>query len=336
MDNSQPEIGVVIIGVNVERYLSACIRSVLSADYPEACLELVYVDGGSMDNSVKTAKRFDGVKVIELNDRHPTPGRGRNAGWQALSTPLIQFLDADTVLDPLWFRNALSSLADGVGGVCGHRREQFPDKNLFHVLTDMEWRYELGPCRYFGGDVLVKREILEQTGGFDKDLVAGEDPELSYRIRQAGWQILRIDAPMTLHDINMGTLRQYFRRAFRSGYAYAEIGLRFARAREKLWLRELLRISIKALFPVALVCAGIGAGAPWTGVVLGLAILFRPILHLHRLKRTFQKPIRIVFLYACHSALVVYPQFAGAMRFLFGRIFSRPLKNKGMVPETNE
>jgi len=67
--------------------------------------------------------------------------------------------------------------------VTGRREERHPRKNIYHILTEMEWRYEIGPCRYFGGDVLIRREALERTGGFDELLIAGEDPELSYRVR---------------------------------------------------------------------------------------------------------------------------------------------------------
>ena len=55
MKNMQPKIGVVIIGINVENYLADCIRSVRSADYPPDRLEVVYVDGGSRDNSLTIA-----------------------------------------------------------------------------------------------------------------------------------------------------------------------------------------------------------------------------------------------------------------------------------------
>ena len=72
MKNTQPKIGVVIIGINVEKYLADCIRSVRSADYPQALVEIVYVDGGSRDSSPAIARAIDGVTVIELNDRMPT------------------------------------------------------------------------------------------------------------------------------------------------------------------------------------------------------------------------------------------------------------------------
>lgn len=333
MSQSFPKIGVVIIGINAARYIADCVKSVLSADYPEDQLEIVYVDGGSRDNSPQIAMSFDKVKVLELNDKHPTPGRGRNAGWEYLKHPLIQFLDADTKLDPLWFRNAIPGLTGNTVAVCAQRREIFPEKNLFHVLINMEWQYEIGLCRYFGGDVLIKREALEKTRGFDKDLVAGEDPELSYRIRQEGWQILRLDVPMTKHDINMITLRQYLRRAYRSGYAYAEIGLRFIKNREKLWFRELLRILTRVLLPISLILAGFMTGKVWLGILLGFIILFRPLISLGSLKRTFYQSWRYTFLYAIHTVVVVYPQFCGVIRYFWGKVVGNPLKNKGIIKE---
>jgi len=331
----QPKIGVVIIGINVEKYLADCINSVLSADYPQELIEIVYVDGGSRDDSPQIAKSFGGVKVIELKDRHPTPGRGRNAGWKAISTPLIQFLDADTILHPDWFKSALPEFSDRRVAVCGLRREKFPARNRYHILTEMEWYYEIGPCRYFGGDVLIRRKALEKTGGFDDQLVAGEDPELSYRIREQGWQIVRIDVPMTRHDINMSTFRQYLKRAYRSGYAYAEIGLRFIKNNEKMWLRELIRITYKALIPIALVLAGFIIGKVWLGILLGLLILGRPLFRAHRLRQHFQQSWENTLLYAGHSALVVYPQFWGILRYFWGRSFGRPLRNKEVILEIN-
>ena len=64
MQTTLTEIGVVIIGVNVERYLAQCIRSVRSADYPRELLKIVYVDGGSRDASARIAREIEGVQVI--------------------------------------------------------------------------------------------------------------------------------------------------------------------------------------------------------------------------------------------------------------------------------
>ncbi len=326
-----PKIGVVIIGVNVSRYIGDCIRSVRAADYPQELITIAYVDGGSTDDSAHRALAAGDIQLIELNDLHPTPGRGRNAGWKAMTTPLIQFLDADTLIDPKWFRKAIVHFEGNIVAVCGGRKERYPKKNFFHRLTELEWRYEIGLCRYFGGDVLLRRQVLEETKGFDESLVAGEDPELSYRIRHLGYQILRLDAPMTTHDINMSSLRQYFKRAFRSGYAYAEIGIRFMKNQEKMWQRELIRITATVLLQLGILLAGSAMG--YSRVALGLAILvfLRPFFRLGKVCDRFDVSLPMGLLYAAHTSIVIYPQFFGVVRYLAGRILERPLQNRGIA-----
>lgn len=324
-------IAVVIIGVNSAAYVKACIESVRGADYPQQLLDIIYVDGGSRDASAELARACSGVRVIELRDLHPTPGRGRNAGWRAADADFIQFLDADTLLDPGWFLEALRHFTGAAGAVCGRRRERFPDKNIFHKITDAEWRYEYGPCRYFGGDVLVRRQALEQTGGFDSSLIAGEDPELSYRMRHAGWQILRINAPMTLHDINMSSLRQYCRRAYRSGYAYAEIGLRLIGQEEKMWLRELARICGRACLPPAALMLGLLAGLPVPGALTAALVLAWPFARVQSYIKNFSLSFPRALAYAAHASLVIYPQLFGCLRYLAAKLFARPLLNKGIA-----
>lgn len=328
MTEPLPRIGVVIIGINVSRYLKMCINSVQTCDYPKDLLDIVYVDGGSTDGSQEIAEEIEGVRLIRLDHPHPTPGRGRNAGWRLLSTPLIQFMDADTTLEPGWFKAALPHLADDTPCVCGFRREREPKRNRYHLLTEMEWRYEEGPCRYFGGEVLIYRYALEETEGFDAKLVAGEDPELSRRIRRKSWEILRIAVPMSTHDINMSTFRQYLKRAYRSGHAYAEIGLRFAASPDKLWLRELFRVTARGGLPPLLLTGGLLSGYPVTGLLLALIIAARPFYSMRPIVRTFACSRSQAFLYAAHSAFVVFPQFAGVLRYLAGRVSKRPLHNR--------
>lgn len=327
-------IGVVIIGLNAGRFLADCIESVLRTTYPRELLEIVYVDGGSRDGSASLAKRYPGVKVIELNSRHPTPGRGRNAGWRACGAPLIQFLDADTIVDPEWFMKAVAHLGDDVAAVCGMVRERHPERNIFHRLVAMEWIYETGPARYFGGNALVRRDVLEATGGFDEDLIAGEDPELSLRMRHRGYVILRIDEPMIVHDIDMAGLKKYMARSYRSGYAYAEIAIRFSRGPERLWLRELVRVVVRALAPAVLCATAVLSRRGWPWFCAAFFALVYPFFRLSAIRRRYGVGPAMSLAYACHASVVVLPQFAGAVRYLMGRLFLGPLRNTVRDPSS--
>ena len=95
------------------------------------------------------------------------------------------------------------------------------DKSIYNRLADIEWNSPVGEVKYCGGDAMMRVEAFRQVGGFNPDLIAGEEPELCVRLRQRGC-ILRIDAEMTLHDIAMTQFRQFWKRSIRTGYAFAE------------------------------------------------------------------------------------------------------------------
>jgi GT2 family glycosyltransferase len=324
-----PEIACVIIGINVSRYLADCITSIRNADYPQEKLSIIYSDGGSSDTSPEIARSFPGVRIVELKDPSPTPGKGRNAGYRATDKPYIMFLDGDTLVDKEWFKNALPNFKDTVVAVTGKLTERWPDKNLYHVIASIEWQYEEGVCRYFGGNFMIKKSVLDEVGCFDPELVAGEDPDLSYRVRQKGYTIYRISQQMVLHDLNMTRFRQYLKRSFRGGYAYTEIALRYMKEPEKLWLRQLIRIIVRATLPFALIILGALVGFPLIGLFLALALALKPLLQTPRFARNFKISFPIALLYALHISFVVFPQMWGVLRYGYTLVGGDPLRNKG-------
>ena len=46
-----------------------------------------------------------------------------------------------------------------------------------------------------------------RLAGFNPSLMASEEPELTARLRNRGWEIWRLDAPMTEHDARIFTFR---------------------------------------------------------------------------------------------------------------------------------
>lgn len=52
--------------------------------------------------------------------------------------------------------------------------------------------------------------------------VAGKEPELSNRLRGAGWRIMRLDASMTINDADMNRYGQWWRRGLRNGFGHAQ------------------------------------------------------------------------------------------------------------------
>jgi len=216
-------IAAVIIGRNEGERFRRCLASL-----PASITRVIYVDSGSTDGSIEAAQTA-GATVIRLDDSQIfTAARARNAGLEALRQDprpdFVQFLDGDCALQPGWIdagRIFLERHPD-VAVVCGRRRERYPDATLYNSLCDREWSTPIGLSKACGGDALMRRSALDQVGGYNSLLIAGEEPEMCVRLRAAGWTIWRIDAEMTLHDIAMTRFSQFWKRARRAGHAFAE------------------------------------------------------------------------------------------------------------------
>ena len=62
-DNELPKVSVVIPAYNEEKTISETIESISASDYPEDKFEIIVVDDGSRDNTLKIAEKFQSDKV---------------------------------------------------------------------------------------------------------------------------------------------------------------------------------------------------------------------------------------------------------------------------------
>ncbi|PKH85166.1 glycosyltransferase [Colwellia sp. Bg11-28] len=237
------KIGVVIIGRNEGKRLIKCLNSTLTEN-----TNVVYVDSNSTDNSVKNAKD-SGAAVIDLDMSKPfSAARARNTGWQYLivqhpEIEYIQFIDGDCELQTTWLEQARGFLHNNTeyAIVCGRRRERFPEATLYNQFCDDEWNTPVGDALSCGGDALIRTKCLQEVNGYKDFFVAGEEPEMCYRLRQNNWKIFRLNEEMTLHDANITRFTQWWKRANRSGFAFALSAKEHGKEKEKYCVREAIR-----------------------------------------------------------------------------------------------
>ncbi len=219
---SQDQCAVVVIGRNEGQRLVAALAQVKQLGCP-----VVYVDSDSVDGSVQQATALN-VPVIKLDQSQGlSAAKARNAGarWAMEHYPevaYIQFIDGDCQIDPGWLKRGVDAmLGPKVVAVCGRCREMYPEASIYNRLCDMEWDTPIGELEATGGNVMIRRTSFESVGGFDPSLIAGEEPELCFRLRALGGKILRIDADMVRHDADMHHFSQWWKRCLRGGYAEA-------------------------------------------------------------------------------------------------------------------
>jgi GT2 family glycosyltransferase len=310
-DEDSAGIGIVVIGRNEGERLVRCLTSL-----QRLAARLVYVDSASSDGSVAAARRL-GADVVMLDGACPfTAARARAEGVARLETLVpeveyVMFIDGDCEVESGWLEAAAEFLDNHqyYAAVCGRRRERFPDASRYNALADREWDTPAGEAAACGGDALMRCTALRQVGGFDAAMIAGEEPELCRRLRSAGWRVMRLDAPMTIHDAAMTRLGQWWRRALRSGMGYAQAWhrTRGPGVEPPLYRRELMR------------------AAAWAGILPLVAVLLALLV---RAELLVLWPLAVAAQYlrmagrhghdaAALTTIAKYAELAGALHYLF-------------------
>lgn len=207
------DLSVIIITRNRLEKLKRCIDS-LKMKLSEA--EIIVVDNGSNDGTVKYFKNNHGIKLIALDSNIGVAG-GRNAGLERCSSSFTVFIDDDAWIENLDFtkvREYFISHPD-VGIIAP--RILYPNGDLqesirsFPTLSALLWRgtglYKLFPNvswyrRYInnntsnihsvdwaiGACLIIRRELIDSIGHFDKRFsLVYDDVDYCYRARKADY-----------------------------------------------------------------------------------------------------------------------------------------------------
>lgn len=234
------QLSVVIINYNVKHFLEQCLCSVL-----KACrnleAEILVIDNHSTDGSQAYFKdRFREVRFVWKTSNNGF-ARACNEGWKMASGEYILFLNPDTLLPENGLELSLAfmqqhpdagamgvKMIDGSGCYLPESKRGFPGAwasfckmaGLTRLFPQSRFfaRYYLGHLSHTashpadvlsGACMLVRRSILEQTGGFDESFfMYAEDIDLSYRIQQAGFRNYYFAGTTILHFKGESTVKQ--------------------------------------------------------------------------------------------------------------------------------
>jgi uncharacterized protein len=171
-------VSVIVPTLNEESNIAATLRAVGQSQ----CHDVIVVDGGSTDATVRRAREA-GATVLSSN-----PGRARqmNAGAGRAEGGSLLFLHADTLLSPRWAEVVPRTLRMPrvVAGAYRFRiAGSFAGKLLVEWITGFRSRWLQRP--YGDQGLFLARALFEEMGGF-ADLPIMEDYEFSARLRRRG------------------------------------------------------------------------------------------------------------------------------------------------------
>ena len=233
-----PFVSVVIPVFNEERYIEACLDSVLGQDYPADRYEVIVADGGSTDRTraivESAAALHPSLRLIDNPGR--TQAHGLNLGILASRGEYIARQDGHAEWSHHHLRRSIELLvetgADNVGGRVDGEASTAIGRA---IACAMRSPFGVGGARFRYSNRLeelptvfpgtFRRSAFERVGLFDEAYPPHEDYELNQRIRQTGGRVLfSPDIPTRYHvRESIGALgRQYFR--------YGRAKVRVARA----------------------------------------------------------------------------------------------------------
>ncbi|ROT98390.1 glycosyltransferase [Marinobacter sp. R17] len=249
-----PKVAIIVPAYNEEKYIGACLESLLNLKYPKDKVEILVVDNGSADRTVNIAASY-GVKV--LKKENTKVGGVRNFGVASSSSEIVAFIDADCVAKEGWLSTAVNWLDNpkvgAVGGVYNLRvRPSWVEKAWVLGTRTTDTPTKTLP----GGSFLMRRALFEELGGFDSNINAGEDSKLSYEIGSAGYGLWLLKDCSVVHLGYPNSIGGFAKRQFWHSSSYLKSNVGF---KDKTFIASLLFTVCCAVFLLALVLGNASA-----------------------------------------------------------------------------
>lgn len=223
----KPKVTVGVCVRNCENYIRKAIDSVLSQDFPHELMEVVFVDDGSLDETLSIIRSY--VPRMDMNVKvfhHEWIGLGksRNVVVDNASGDYIVWVDGDMVLPKNHVRKQVEFMEQNPLAGIGKAKYGFMQgENLVATLENIPFivfdsrNGSLDSKLPGTGGAIFRVKAIHKVGGFDDRLVGtGEDQDVAYRIKAAGWRIERSSAHF--YEKRVRTWRDLWRKHFWYGH----------------------------------------------------------------------------------------------------------------------
>jgi glycosyltransferase involved in cell wall biosynthesis len=192
------QLSFVVPAYNEEAYLPACLESILAQtrDLGDQ-VEIIVVNNASTDRTRAVAMGYPGVRVVDEQRKGLT--FARQAGFAASTGELIANVDSDSRLTPGWVAQVLREFEGKPKLVALSGPLVYYDLTpgqritvrLFYTVAFLVYalnRYVLrAGSMVQGGNFVLRREALEQIGGFNTAIAFyGEDTDIARRLNRVG------------------------------------------------------------------------------------------------------------------------------------------------------
>lgn len=210
------QFSIIIPTKNEEANIGRCLDSILQMDWDSSRYEIIVVDNGSDDRTVEIARQKGATVYIKYE---LTISGLRNFGALQAAGEILAFLDADCTVPQNWLHEA-SRYLPRKNVVCFGSPPVVPDDATWvqiawfqlrkkrDLVLEVDWLESM--------NMFVRREIFEEVGGFDENLVTCEDYDLSFRLKNNG-HLIADGHIVAVHHGEAASVRHFFQKEFWRG-----------------------------------------------------------------------------------------------------------------------
>ena len=228
-----PFVSMIVHCRNEERFIGACLDTLMTNGYPLDRFEVLVVDGmsedGTRESVLEYATRYPMIRLVD-NPKRITPA-AVNTGVAASTGNIIFILGSHAYYEPGYFECCVRALeefeADCVGGVMITKtREQGPFANAIKLALTLPLgvgnsRFRTGVTEPKWVDATVfgciRKELFERVGPYNEALVHSHDMDFWNRVRRSGGRLLVHPKARSVY-LARSTLSSFWKHNVRNGF----------------------------------------------------------------------------------------------------------------------
>jgi glycosyltransferase involved in cell wall biosynthesis len=218
------KISIIVPAFNEERLLGASLAQIKSAAASFTAIgwdtELIVCDNNSTDSTAEIARAAGATVVFELINQI---ARARNRGASLATGDWLVFVDADSHPDQELFREVAEQIRSGKC-VAGGATVRLDERHFGAECITQLWNLISRLFRYMAGSfIFCETAAFRKIGGFSNELFAGEELDLSQRLKKlargTGKKIVilhrhpLVSSARKLRLYTMGELLRFFAKA---------------------------------------------------------------------------------------------------------------------------
>lgn len=225
---TQPKVSIVIPCRNEQKYIAACVDSMLKQSYNN--LEVLVCDGMSDDDTRQVLAQYsDNPKVRVLDNEARITPAALNLGIQNAQGEIIIIFGAHATMHVHYVNKSVETFLgdDSIGCVGGLLNQINENAEAAVISIAMSSVFGVGNAHFRTGtkygyvDTVAfgayKQEVFERVGLFDMELVRNQDDEFNYRVLKGGFKIY-LNPDIKADYYVRGDFQKLWRQYFQYGY----------------------------------------------------------------------------------------------------------------------